>query len=336
MSVRLRVDAARWRTHVAEALAAAPATIPVVKGNGYGFGRTLLAEQAQQHGADLLAVGTYPELRSVAEVFAGSLLVLTPWRPFLSAPLDDRRVVHTVSRLSDLRLLAAHSGPIRVVVEVQTEMRRHGIPVEDLPATADLLDRVTFEGWSLHLPLAGETTAMASLLTAEAEHVRPAPVLLSHVPPERVWEVSPRARLRAGTRPWLGDPGAMEVQAQVLDAHPLARGDRFGYRQRRARSAGTLLVVAGGTSHGIALSAPSPSVGLRQRGVALARGGLDAVGLARSPFVVDGRHAWFAEPPHMQCSMVWLPHASRPPKVGDWLRAQVRYTTVLVDEVQLL
>jgi hypothetical protein len=68
--------------------------------------------------------------------------------------------------------------------------------------------------------------------------------------------------------------------------------------------------------------------------VALARGGLDAVGRARSPFLVGGRHAWFAEPPHMQCSMIWCPDGVAVPAVGDPLPAQVRFTTVLVDEVQ--
>jgi hypothetical protein len=119
----------------------------------------------------------------------------------------------------------------------------------------------------------------------------------------------------------------------VLDVHRLERGERFGYRQRPARTGGVLLVVSGGTAHGIGLAAPTPATHLRQRAVALAEGGLAASGLARSPFVVGGTHAWFAEPPHMQCSMVWSPSRSAVPAVGDLVDVRVRHTTTQFDEI---
>ena len=50
---------------------------------------------------------------------------------------------------------------------------------------------------------------------------------------------------------------------------------------------------------------------MRARAATLARGGLDAVGFVRSPFTVDGKQRLFAEPPHMQASMLFLP-ARRP------------------------
>ena len=44
MALTLTVDRARWREHVAATRAAFPGLVPVVKGNGYGFGLTYLAE----------------------------------------------------------------------------------------------------------------------------------------------------------------------------------------------------------------------------------------------------------------------------------------------------
>jgi hypothetical protein len=62
-------------------------------------------------------------------------------------------VITTVSRLSDLQLLAARNDQPRVIVEVLTSMKRHGIPQDDLAKVTDLLPGVSFEGWTDHLPL---------------------------------------------------------------------------------------------------------------------------------------------------------------------------------------
>ena len=100
MSLTLTVDGDRWRAHLRSVADANPGLVPVIKGNGYGFTRGRLARKAQWLGVDTIAVGTYDELEHVASRFDGSLLVLTPWRPFGAAlTLEDRtasRVVHTV------------------------------------------------------------------------------------------------------------------------------------------------------------------------------------------------------------------------------------------------
>ncbi|MFX9965910.1 hypothetical protein ABTP63_19295, partial [Acinetobacter baumannii] len=95
---------------------------------GYGFTLGRLARKAAWLGIDTLAVGTYDELGEVANRFDGSLLVLTPWRPFGAAaelapgsPLT-RRVIHTVSRLDDLELLLERDPRARFVLERATSM----------------------------------------------------------------------------------------------------------------------------------------------------------------------------------------------------------------------
>ncbi len=170
----------------------------------------------------------------------------------------------------------------------------------------------------------------------------------ARLPLRRLWvshltaaEVGQAARLapsaqvvsRVGTRLWLGDRGALRPTGTVLDVHRLRRGDRYGYRQRRAARAGWLLVVAGGTAHGVALSAPTAAASARQRAVAAGTGALEAAGRSLSPFHVAGKQRWFAEPPHMQCSMLLLPVDVAPPAIGDRLAVDVRMTTARFDEV---
>jgi hypothetical protein len=94
-----------------------------------------------------------------------------------------------------------------------------------------------------------------------------------------------------------------------------------------------LVVVSGGTSHGIGLSAPSPASSVRQRVVTAGTGALDAAGRAMSPFTCDGKQRWFAEAPHAQVSMIWLPRGAVIPTVGDQLTADVRFTTSHFDAI---
>lgn len=147
---------------------------------------------------------------------------------------------------------------------------------------------------------------------------------------------------RVGTRLWLGDGTALSAKGTVLAVHQVGRRFAVGYRQRKAKDEGLLVVVGGGTSHGVAMAAPSPASSLRQRAIAAGTGALEATGRSRSPFTWAGKMLWFAEPPHMQVSMLWLPdnavregvaHGLKAPAVGDVLDCRVRNTTALFDAV---
>jgi hypothetical protein len=293
----------------------------------------LLAE-SKALGAKTVAVGTYFE---VPPDTTADVVVLSPWRPFLHGA-NGRNVIHTVSRLADLVSIPAGS---RVLVEVQTSMRRHGIGARELQHAMLLnaLDRVRFEGWSLHFPMgAGGTSANireAQELGRAAHAVRPGPLWVSHVPAQKLTDIGENVRLRMGTALWLGDRGAFRVSATVLDVHSVRRGERVGYRQRRVAGDGHILVVSGGTAHGVGLEAPTAAATVRQRAISLAKGGLDAAGMALSPFTIGGKQRWFAEPPHMQASMLFLPAAVPPPAVGDEVGVDVRFTTTEFDKVSM-
>lgn len=148
--------------------------------------------------------------------------------------------------------------------------------------------------------------------------------------------------MRTGTRLWLGDDDATTARGTVLAVHPVTKGRAVGYRQRRAPHAGLLVVVGGGTSHGVALAAPSPAGTARQRLVAAATGALEAAGRAKSPFEWAGKRRWFAEPPHAQLSLIWISEddvrqamsaGNKPPAVGDEWACRIRHTTASFDRV---
>ncbi|WP_151083901.1 alanine racemase [Nocardioides cynanchi] len=348
MSLTLTVDGERWRRHLRSVADADPGLVPVVKGNGYGFGITRLAQTATWLGVDTIAVGTYHELSAVEQAFAGDLMVLGPWRPtgpVAPESLAPGRVIHTVSRLADLLALLDRQPDARIVLERLTSMRRHGMSAEELRAAGRLLDQrpARLEGVAFHLPLAhgAHLTEVEHLVNDVVAAELPTRTLwISHLtPPElarlRASYADYDVRPRVGTALWLGDPGALRVTATVLDVHEVERGDVFGYRGRTVPKAGHILVVSGGTSHGIGLEAPIGDHSFKARAAAVARGGLDAAGFVRSPFTVDGKPRLFAEPPHMQVSMLFLPHGPRVPAVGEEVAVRVRHTATTFDRVDI-
>ena len=198
------------------------------------------------------------------------------------------RVIHTVSRLADLVALLDRDPQARVVLERLTSMRRHGMSADELRAAAKLLERrpARVEGVAFHLPLAAgaHLSEVVHLVNDVVAAELPTRTLwVSHLTPAELatlrssyadFEVRPRV----GTSLWLGDRDALTVTATVLDVHEVERGDVFGYRGRTVPKAGHILVVSGGTAHGIGLESPTGDHSMRARAATLARGGLDAVG----------------------------------------------------------
>ncbi len=153
MAFILHVDGARWRAAQAAALAANPGLVPVIKGNGYGFGRDLLLAEASRLRVSMVAVGTYTEVRGALAGFGGDVLIMEPFRAAIHsglAELGDRRLVHTVTARDDLDALHSLAPEARLVVEGLTSMGRFGARV---PGVGDLLAAGRGEGITLHLPL---------------------------------------------------------------------------------------------------------------------------------------------------------------------------------------
>ncbi|HLR96265.1 MAG TPA: alanine racemase [Jiangellaceae bacterium] len=346
MALVLEVATERWRAHLTRVMAAPDhvRVIPVGKGNGYGLGLPRLAREASTHKAATFAVGLIEEISQVSPHFDGDILVMNASPDplgALTATEIPEQVVHTVSRVADLEMLADSPARPRVVVELLTSMKRHGIALAELPRVAPLLGKVRFEGWSLHLPLGRglldeALTLSRAALSVPSGQARPQ-IWVSHLGTDQAASLAAATgadvQLRTGTELWLGDRTALRPRASVLDVHRVERGERIGYRQVRP-GAGTALIVAGGTANGIGMVAPSAMSGMRSRAAAVARAGLEAAGRLRSPYRIGSRRLEFVEPPHMQASMVWLPSSTTPPAVGSELDLDVRFTTTGFDDIQ--
>ncbi|PJE99434.1 alanine racemase [Streptomyces carminius] len=340
MALSLYVDTERWRAHQRTVLQQFPGLVPVCKGNGYGFGHERLAEEVIRFDSDVIAVGTTYEAARMKDFFSGDLLVLTPFRRGEEPVPLPSRAIRTVSSVDGVNALVG----ARVVIEVMSSMKRHGVLAEDLGKLRAAIDDVRLEGFAIHLPLdRTDGTDAVDEVIGWMDRLRAARLPLetmyvSHLRPEeferlRLQFPQTRFRARIGTRLWLGDHGATQYRGSVLDVTRVVRGDRFGYRQQKTPGDGWLVVVAGGTSHGVGLEAPRNLHGVTPRAKGVARAGLATVNRHLSPFLWDGKQRWFAEPPHMQVSILFVPEEAAEPQVGDELPATLRHTTTLYDRL---
>jgi alanine racemase len=299
VTVRLSVRTALWRSHVAQTAASIDGLVPVVKGNGYGFGRSRLVEIAAEF-ADTIAVGTTHELAGLRDDI--DVVVLTPT---LTRPETNRPIL-TVGRSEHIDALSGWGG--RVIVKLNTELRRYGGDPSVIESAREAgLDVV---GVGLHPPIAGSDAQRADQIVGALVQIDPATeVWLSHLGREayRSLPTTHRYRLRVGTALWHGDKSALHLEADVLDVRPIEAGQPAGYRQGVAKVAGHLVMIGAGTANGVT-----------------------ALDEGRSPFHFDRTRIALHEAPHMHTSMAFVPDGDPLPRIGDWVDLQrpLHMTTV--------
>ena len=307
MAVTLAVEVDQWRAHLRRYVAEHPDLIPVIKGNGYGFGRQRLVDECRRLGLDAYAVGTAWELEPTE-----TAVVLTPCATLADAQALTPNATATVGSTRHIAVLRDAGWRGAVLVKLRTSLGRYGAERDQLAELMRAVDAAGLElaGFGLHFPLAGTAADHAAELTAWLAHLPPgATVHVGHVlPPPTTMH---RLRPRVGTALWLGARDALHLEADVVDVRPTTRGDRVGYRQVETPTSGHLVLVGGGTAHGIT-----------------------ALDDGRSPFHFARTRLSLLEPPHMHTSMCFVPDGTPCPEPGDRVDVQRPLTRTLVDCVE--
>jgi len=315
MALTLTVDAAAWQAHQAQVVQHHPGLVPVVKGNGYGFGRQRLVRAASALGCSEVAVGTVHEL-------AG--LDLGPLPAMVLTPALSHEVPHgldatlTVGGDHHVGALRGVGWRGRVVVKLASSMHRYGVTADDLPPLLDAVEGAGCHvvGFGLHPPLDGTAGEHAAEVDAWLPRLPPAlPVYASHIDGPAWMALRHRhpdrdLRLRLGTALWLGDKSFLRLSADVVDVRAVHAGEVAGYRRVSVPANGWVVMVTAGTAHGV-----RP---------------LDD---GRSPFHFAGRRLALLEPPHMHTSMLLVPVDQPCPAPGDTVDVQRPLTQTLPDRI---
>jgi alanine racemase len=303
MTIRLTVDRARWWAHVTDVAAGVDGLVPVVKGNGYGFGRIELAHAAAEL-SPVIAVGNIHELEGGLPAQCTPVVLTPTLRP---PPTTD--AVLTVGNANHVEVL--RDWPGRVIVKLESSMHRYGNGIElvERAQTAGLRT----VGVAIHPPLAGSEEDHRRDIVGRLPEIDPSlDVWVSHLAPATYATLpsSHRYKLRAGTYLWHGDREALRLRADVLDTRHVIAGTRAGYRLNQVDADGTLVMIGAGTANG----------------VTLLPGDL-------SPFHFARRRMATIEPPHMHTSMAFVPDGEPRPEVGDWVDLQRPLTMTTIDEL---
>ena len=317
MVLRLAVHRRNWHAHVQTVAASLPGLVPVVKGNGYGFGRSTLMPIAAGLSAQI-AVGTVFEAADVPD--DRTPIVLTPHLGALPLGFAAEAIL-TVGSIAHVEALVRHGWQGRVTVKLQSSMRRYGVAPADLDPIVAAIHAAgwTLVSYTLHLPLAGtqdnhitEITAWLPLL----DHALPLSV--SHLAASayaalRAAHQSHSFQIRSGTALWHGDKSTLQLTADVLDIHPVGAVDTAGYHATPAPGAGHVVLVGAGSAHGVR-----------------------ALDDGRSPFHLKRRRVAMLEPPHMHTTILFVPNDEFVPIVGDSVDVQRPLITTNIDELSWL
>jgi alanine racemase len=303
VTVTLTVRTAPWRAHVARLANAVDGLVPVVKGNGYGFGRIALARLAAEF-CDTVAVGTIHELDGLPDDLHP--VVLTPT---LVAPASTRPILSVGSK-THIDALDGWNG--RVLVKLESSMHRYGGSVE----LVDTARRAGLDviGVSVHLPLAGSSDDHADEIVRALDGVDPdLTVWVSHLDTASyaALPTTHTYRLRLGTSLWHGDKSSLSLTADVLDVRRIHAGTRAGYHQSEVERDGHLVMIGAGTANGV---------------IPLSDG--------RSPFHFERRRLPLHERPHMHTSMAFVADGETVPEVGQRVDVQRPLITTTVDSFE--
>ena len=314
MTLQLSVDSAAWGRHVSETANSLGDLIPVVKGNGYGFGRATLIEHAVKISRDI-AVGTIFEAHDVPSDCRA--FVLTPIGKVMPTAKNlSKNLVLIVGSVHHVQNLQEVSWRGEVVIKLRSSMNRYGAELNELQALVAAVQNagLTQIGWSVHPPLDGTPQSHATEIgKIIAEVDSDLPWLVSHIDAKNLADLRKKfakktIRVRSGTQLWLGDKSMFELTADVLDARPVKSGAVVGYRNITLHQDGTLVMIGAGTSHGVQL-----------------------VGAELSPFHFNETRLNLVEPSHMHTSMVFVPANQTAPKTGDMVDVQQPLTRVYPD-----
>jgi alanine racemase len=312
----LTVNTDSWNRQVDALATSVAGLVPVVKGNGYGFGRDWLADRAASF-ASHVAVGTVFEVSSVPAQCTP--VVLTPSLDIPQSLRDD--AILTVGSIAHINAIASHKKSRQVLIKIRSSMNRYGVAVEEV---AELLQQcqtnnLHVRGVSIHPPLTGSSSDHVREIENLLSTIDPSiPAWVSHVDAQDFTGLQTRYAerqwfLRLGTSLWHGDKTALKLTADVIETVAIVAGQRVGYHGVEISQNGTLVMIGCGSAHGVAPLADN-----------------------LSPFHFSRQRMQLIEAPHMHTSMCFIPSGQPTPVVGDQVDVQRPLITTSVDRVDWL
>ena len=340
MTLFLEVAAPKFRAHQKKVLKDFGNLVPVIKGNGYGFGLSNLVNETNRLKLSTISVGTVYEARQIEKIFKGQVLILEPYNKndrasALASSSFGRRFIRTISDLN-----SGFDFKTPFVIEGLTSTNRFGIGINEINRFNGFT-KSNYRGLALHLPIAAPEVSkvdqVIDWINKLESLTKNTDVWLSHISLDELSvlkKLKPKInfRIRVGTELWLGDKSFLTAKSNVLAV--LNEVNKAGYTQKSVPNNKKLIVLSGGTAHGIGLNSDKSSKTFVDRLKVFGLGLLAALGKYRSPFIIKGKASYFFEPAHMNVSLVLVSKFRNNLQIGDEVNLKVRFTTTNFDLVK--
>ena len=276
--------------------------VPVVKGNGYGFGRATLHPLIKSL-SDFVCVGTVYELDGVADRVTP--IVLTPSLVPPPTPSSGLTPVMTVGSVADVDALGGWHG--RAIIKLQSSMRRYGATPSELEFLTVAVRTAGLDvvGYALHLPLAGTDQDRLVEVEGWLDHLDPKQPALAQPSPATVVQHTAGSPSRssvpaAGSAPPCGTATSRSCSCRQTSSRytESSRVTAPAISSTRLSADGHLVLVSAGSAHGVAPLAggaqpvplrPSPAARCSNRRTCTRRwsSSHSAIRVRRSVTVVD-------------------------------------------------
>jgi len=340
MTLFLEVNSDAFKEHLNKTLKDYQDLVPVIKGNGYGFGLDNLAIEAKRLSLTTICVGTVFEAFKLEKAFGEEILVLEPFnkKDVSSATVWQSLENRFIKTISSLDSGFDFNSPF--VIEGLTSTNRFGVKLESLQQIGEF-NNPNLRGLALHLPIAKPKKSKVDQILLWIEKWEQLSqnknIWLSHISVEQLQQlkkIKPEItfKTRVGTELWLGDKSFLSAKSVVLAV--LEGNNSAGYTQKKLAKNKKLIVVSGGTANGIGLNSDKTIKSFKDRLKVLALAFLATIGKNRAPYLINKKATYFFEPAHMNVSLLAVSRVKSNVKVGDAVELQVRFSTTDFDVIK--
>ncbi|HSH56110.1 MAG TPA: alanine racemase [Candidatus Limnocylindrales bacterium] len=214
--------------------------IPVLKANAYGHGLEQIANILKERSLPYLAVDGYFEALRIYEVSKQPVLVMGAIHPNNFTKMNWKSCAFVVYDEQTLEALAATGTTVRIHVEIDTGMSRHGVRPSDLSSFLELLKshpKIEVEGIMTHLadadnPLSTEhMTEQVAKFDAAVDKIRSEGFSPKYV---HIAQSAGSAKVHSKTA------NTLRVGIALYGITPLASDDRFAVKLAQLQPALTL------------------------------------------------------------------------------------------------
>lgn len=252
--------------------------IPVLKGNAYGLGETVVMDTLMEAGVTLFACSRPEEALRLAGRGADILLLCCEHDPEMLRKLVEKGVILAIESVEQAKKAAAF-GEVRIHIAVDTGFGRFGFHPADIHAIRSLytLDNIKVEGIFSHFRTTDSAEEQFRVFEGVLQALKEYPLGIRHIAASlnAKKEAFRLDAVRVGTGytgMLMGQKDVVQLTGRIVSIHEHPKGTKIGYTSHKLKKDTTVAMIDVGTGDGaftFRSAGPRTWLALRKRSVKL-------------------------------------------------------------------